>query len=85
MSDWCCFSLSNSGVKITRVTEINCCVTLLCLMELFAFFDVMVKDLRDFLLIGLLDDFGVFKYFLGLILGMKVSDEDVLIHLSTLY
>jgi hypothetical protein len=53
-------------------------------MKLFAFLDVMVKDLRDFLLIGLLDYLWVFIYFLGLVLGMKVSDENVLIHLSTL-
>jgi hypothetical protein len=52
-------------------------------MYLFAFFDVMIKNLRDFLFIGLFDDFWLSIDFLELIFGMKVSDENVLIHLST--
>jgi hypothetical protein len=59
-------------------------VTLSFMMHFYAFIDVVLKYFRDFFFVGLLYDFGVFEKFLGLVLGLKVFDENVLIDLSRL-
>jgi hypothetical protein len=59
-------------------------VTLPFMMHFNAFIDVVLKYFRDFFFVGLLYDFGMLEKLFGLVLGLKVFDENVLIDLSRL-